>query len=65
MQDTFKHGDIIDVIVPDWDSGTSTFRAMVIRETSPTHIKIKVDDGLVYAVAKDLCALVTPLPPPC
>lgn len=54
----FKAGDIVEVCVPDGSGKTDAFRATVVRATSDTHLKIRVDDGLVFAVAKEFCNVV-------
>lgn len=55
----FKAGDIIEVCAPDGGGKIDAFRATVIRETSDTHLKIRVDDGLVFVVAKEFCSVVS------
>lgn len=60
MKTTFQSGDKISVRTFNWDTGEGSFPATFIRQTSPTHAKIRVDDGLTYAVPLEDCALVAP-----
>jgi hypothetical protein len=50
----FKMGDLLDVHMSDF----VVVRAFFVKYTSDTHVKIRVDDGLVYVAPVALCALV-------
>lgn len=55
----FSPGDEVEVRTYDWQAGDVVFKARVVRKTSETHIKVRVDDGLFFAVPIEDCTLIS------
>jgi hypothetical protein len=55
----FSPGDEVEVRTYDWQSGDVVFKARVVRQTSDSHIKVRVDDGLFFAVPIEDCTLIS------
>lgn len=45
-----NRGDRVAVATDDWERGTVEIRGTVTSILSDTHVRVRVDDGLVFAV---------------
>lgn len=46
----FTPGNLVEVSTYDWQVGAVIFKARIVRQTSDTHVMIRADDGLFFAV---------------
>lgn len=58
MTSELNRGDRVAVATDDWERGTVEIRATVTRILSDTHVRVRVDDGLVFAVPVAACTLI-------
>ncbi|WP_211596727.1 hypothetical protein [Phreatobacter stygius] len=48
----------VSIAEHDWERGLVEFNGVVVRRLSPTHVQVRVDDGLLIAAPIEACTVI-------